>query len=312
MANKGKKRQLTSDMSTGLNKTVKRNKGHNTTCPICEENFKPGCDSIFCEGDCQKYIHRRCASLTKEQFKKGGESDLPFYCLHCITSRQSSEIDELKKVVSDLSAKINSSEVQSSPVSNGHLGETEPTPVSKPTTTTTQQTTKERQLDDRKFNLVVFGIKECPNGTKRPDRVKHDIESSVSILSKLNDEIRANSVRDSFRLGKFKKDQTRPRPLLLKLNRAIDVITVLSNRSSVEDKSIIIKPDMTPDEKQVESLLLKERWSLMESGTNKSDIKIKSGSLFVKGKKHGYVRNSVYYSVNPVAATATATDSNSN
>ena len=53
---------------------------------------------------------------------------------------------------------------------------------------------------------------------KRSDRVKHDIESSVSILSKLNNDIQANSVRDSFRLGKFKKDLTRPRPLLLKLN----------------------------------------------------------------------------------------------
>ena len=35
----------------------------------------------------------------------------------------------------------------------------------------------------------------------------------------------------------------------------------------------------------------------MESGVNKKDIKIKSGSLFVKGKKHGYVNNSVYCSV---------------
>ena len=86
----------------------------------------------------------------------------------------------------------------------------------------------------------------------------------MSILSKLHNDIQANSVRDSLRLGKFKKDQTHPCPLLLKLNRAIDVITVLSNRTSIEYKNNIVKPDMTPEEKQIESLLLKERWSLMQ------------------------------------------------
>ena len=88
-----------------------------------------------------------------------------------------------------------------------------------------------------------------PNGTKSPDRVKHDIESSVSVLSKLNHDIQANSVRGSFRLGKSKKEQICPRPLLLKLNQAIDVITILSNRTSIEGKNFIIKPDMTPKEK---------------------------------------------------------------
>ena len=62
---------------------------------------------------------------------------------------------------------------------------------------------------------------------------------------------------------------------------------------------------MTPEEKQVESLLLKKRWSLMKSGVSKSDIKIKSGSLFVKGNKYGYVCNSVYCSVNPCPSVAT-------
>ena len=64
---------------------------------------------------------------------------------------------------------------------------------------------------------MVYRISECPNGTKCTDRVKHDIESLVSILSKLNDDIQANSFRDSLRLGKFKKDQICPCSLLLKL-----------------------------------------------------------------------------------------------
>lgn len=313
MASKTKKRQLAAETAATV---AKRNKGHNSTCPICEESFKPGHESIFCEGDCQKYLHRQCASLTKEQFKKAGESNLPFYCLHCILLRHNSEIDKLKKLVSELTAKIGSLEGQSSSASNGHTIPTESISVGGPSTTINQRPSpKTGQSDDRKYNLVVYGISECPNGTKRSERVKQDIVNSVSILSDLNNDIQANSIRDSLRLGKFKKDQTRPRPLLLKLNRVIDVITVLSNRSSLKDKSITVKPDMTLEERQIDSLLLKERWSLIQSGVDKSDIKIKSGSLFVKGKKHGYVHNSVFCSVNvcpPVETMDATSNSNSN
>ena len=50
-------------------------------------------------------------------------------------------------------------------------------------------------------------------------------------------------------MSKFKKDQTRPCPLLLKLNQANDVILVPSNTTNIENENIIIKPDMIPEEK---------------------------------------------------------------
>ena len=78
------------------------------------------------------------------------------------------------------------------------------------------------------------------NGTKRPERVKQDIESFIPILFNLNVNIEANPVRYCFRLGKFKKDQSRPCPLLLKLNQVIDVITVLSNRSPIKHKILLL------------------------------------------------------------------------
>ena len=76
------------------------------------------------------------------------------------------------------------------------------------------------------------------------------------------------------------------------------MISVLSNLDANQDKSVSIKPDMTPDEKQKEALLLKERWSLLQSGVNKADVKIRSGSIYVKGKKHGYISNSVFHLAN--------------
>ena len=72
------------------------------------------------------------------------------------------------------------------------------------------------------------------------------------------------------------------------------MVTILANIGSLDDKSITVKPDMSPHEKQKEALLLKQRWSLMQSGINKADIKIKSSSIYVKGKKYGYVLNSEF------------------
>ena len=57
---------------------------------------------------------------------------------------------------------------------------------------------------------------------------------------------------------------------------------------------ITVKPDMSPQEKQKEALLLKHRWSLMQSGISKTDIKIKSSSIYIKGKKYGYILNSEF------------------
>ena len=56
---------------------------------------------------------------------------------------------------------------------------------------------------DRKFNLVVYGISECPSGMSRPERVKRDLDLNIPILTKLNPEINPLSIQDCFRLGKY-------------------------------------------------------------------------------------------------------------
>jgi len=136
--------------------------------------------------------------------------------------------------------------------------------------------------------LVIFGIKESPTGTQRSDRLKADFDSSLSVLSKANKEINVQSIRDFFHLGKYKRDAIRPRPILVKLNRAMDVTDALSNRSSLPEGTTI-KPDMSQEERKTESILLSQRWSLIQSGVNKKDIRIKNATLYVKGKKHGHV-----------------------
>ena len=74
----------------------------------------------------------------------------------------------------------------------------------------------------------------------------------------------------------------RSRLLLVKFLRSADVNTLLRNRSKLT--SLSIKPDLTPEERARESLLLKERWSLIQKGFDRKQIKIYNHSVFVNNK----------------------------
>ena len=80
------KRRLSKD---GSNQCMKKSK-INITCPICDENIKEatkyrkGDDSIYCEGYCDAWIHRRCAGLSAVNFNMLSEAeDQTFFCIHC-------------------------------------------------------------------------------------------------------------------------------------------------------------------------------------------------------------------------------------
>jgi len=94
-------------------------------------------------------------------------------------------------------------------------------------------------------------------------------------FSSANVPIQASSIRDFYRLGKFRCDQTRPRPILL---RVFDAEAVLSKRSSFH-APIVIKQYMTKEERLIESILLRERWNLFQNGTDRKFIKIQNTDI---------------------------------
>ena len=103
---------------------------------------------------------------------------------------------------------------------------------------------------------MIYGVKNIPcKGTDRRARSKSDIDNCVRILKQADNDINIQSVRDCIRLG---KSNTTPQPLLVKLTRIPDVDSVLYNRSNIT-KGILVKPDMSHDERHKESILLKER-----------------------------------------------------
>ncbi len=103
------------------------------------------------------------------------------------------------------------------------------------------------------------------------------------------------SVRDCTRMGKYSPSHVRPRPLLVKLLRTTDEVSViLSNRSKLTKSKVYIKPYMTPSKRNSESILLKERKSLISSGANPKDIIGKSNKLLLNGSVYGSVQGSSF------------------
>ena len=131
----------------------------------------------------------------------------------------------------------------------------------------------------------MYGVAENPQNTNRQLRMKKDMENVMEALSAPDIDIEPSDIKDLYRLGKYDQKSERPRPLLVKFLRSNTAIDILSSKSKLE-APIYIKPDLTPQERQKERLLLKERRSLIDNGTERRYIKIRNDSLYLNNKLH--------------------------
>ena len=159
-------------------------------------------------------------------------------------------------------------------------------------TDTATRLTKNQQKDssseNRKFNIVMFGVPEQQPGLSRFSRLRNDYDKVSSIVNDVDN--CNNCIRDCRRLGKFKRDMSRPRPILISLASTANVRNLLMNRQSLPD-SITIKPDLSPNERKIEAILLQERWKLIQSGIGKKSIKLRGSTILVNNRCHGKVIN---------------------
>lgn len=283
-------------------------KNSEVDCLICDEPIlEPsehceGDEAVFCEGNCQGWIHRKCAGITRPAFDKLGEPDTQYLCSYCMLVSQNNEISKLAGIIKDLNSSIVSltetiTLLQSS-VTKKSTSDDQQTSTFDQTANTTTDTTVTKKTNvhespqqDRKFNVVIYGIEECAKGMPRHERSGLDLSNISRIITKVDENINPLSIRDLHRLGKYQEQSKRPRPILVRFNRAIDVSILLSKASSLPN-SIRIKPDLTPDERKTESILLKERWALIQKETERKAIKIRGSRIFVNNKLHGEVKNS--------------------
>ena len=304
-------------------------------CGKCNKKCSPKSESIRCNL-CSVWVHASCENLTRDEYKGikllSKLDNLVYYChAHDCYNRikniihgwiethgtsqiekmvgsltkqcLSSEHDALKKVVSDLSSRIDKLQAQELELTS-QIKDTSKALETYPDAIKSQNT-------NRKSNVVVYGVEECPPNTPRSARLQKDTNVVAGVFGGIDVVIEPTRIVDCYRLGKFKSQQTRPRPILVKLQRVIDASTILANKTSLS-APIYIKPDMSPAEQAIESKLLKERWVLIQGGYNRKSIKINSSnsSLYVNNQLFGKVENSQFqrsnnYKPNPVVTVNT-------
>ena len=166
-------------------------------------------------------------------------------------------------------------------------------------TTTPRTQPQPRYVSDNKFSIVLYGVNKCPPGSPRSTRLESDNTSVVSVFSTLDDTIQAHSIKECYRLGKFdpKRNNTKPRPILVHFVRMSDVSSVLAKRGSLK-RPYSVKPIMSKEQRKIESILLKERWNLIQSGISRTQIRIRDSNIYVNKKLHGKVVDSTFTSSN--------------
>ena len=84
-----------------------------------------------------------------------------------------------------------------------------------------------------------------------------DLENITNAFGNSDLPIEASLIRDCFRLGKYKPNASRPRPILIKFLRSLEATMALS-KMSLFKAPVHIKPDLTQEERDIKSFLLKE------------------------------------------------------
>ena len=280
--------------STGVNKHPR------SLCSVCEKPINDETeDSIFCDGICKGWMHRICAGLSKTAFNAASESDDNFFCQYCSSKCMRDEIKALKQKIVSLEASLrqHSTNDSQAPTLCAVQTNMDTTSHNKPqvlNSSPPKNSSLRNITTDRKYNIVIFGVTESPQGTPRFTRNQHDYTETSSILSKLYEDSNPGcSIRDCHRIGKYSGNSAHPRPILATLSTTAEVRHVITHCSSLPS-SISIKPDRSSSERKVEKILLSERWKLIQSGSDRRTIKISNSHLYLNGHLHGKVVDSTY------------------
>jgi len=198
------------------------------------------------------------------------DASTPLLCIYCAFSKQANDLAELKNSFKTLTQELAS--LKSSPANvsskTQHSGTTNSyqSLSQKSTRPTNSLNSGQHNHQNRKNNVIVYGISECSADLSRLQHIKKDIDTTTALFNKIDTDISRASIQECFRLSQYKGNSSQPRPILVKLN-STDVISLLAYRGELPE-GVKIKPNLSPQERLCESLLLKERWKLIQAGTD--------------------------------------------
>ena len=285
------------DQDTRDSKTKSPGRTGPVSCPICCDivedavGRKKGHDSVFCDGDCQEWIHCQCAGLSSSAFKVASSNKSPFYCPRCLLSQQSRLITSLQEKLDFITEELVGVRSRVTTLED-QLASASPSLISDTTNPATSNTdskgpSPKSNTSDRRFNLVFRGIPESPQGTPFPTRLDKDFRSVTDIIESTDPSMSISGIRDCIRLGKYDASAHHSRPILVKFNCTKSVHDVLSHSHSLPS-GVSVKRDLAKQEHQLNSILLKERYRLIkEEGLDKASIKLRGAKLLINNRPHG-------------------------
>ena len=182
---------------------AKAGKKEACSCPTCGKPAESAC--IECDW-CGIWEHWQCSGLSAEDLKV--LCDLPsiemFFCTVChpeviLAFKFFNNNQENQNTVDNKLQLLEEKLEKTAEELNSHVS-----PGTRP------------GITDRSSNVIVYGIKESETGTERPDRQNVYFDNTMHTFSSANVPIRASSIKEFYRLGKFRRDQSRSRPILIK------------------------------------------------------------------------------------------------
>ena len=169
-------------------------------CRICQDiinepNEAEGDDSVQCNGLCDGWIHRHCAGLSLALFEEISRSDDPFFCPSCCAAQNQAEIISLKSALASLTSEVSTlkascdqimsqrvapSTINDNPAAPEQPRGTQPSPNAGLESSPKPIALTKPADENRKFNLVVYGIEESASGTPGSKRMSSDFESKIA------------------------------------------------------------------------------------------------------------------------------------
>ena len=142
--------------------------------------------------------------------------------------------------------------------------------------------------EDRRHNLIFFGISESPECTSFREKLKTDYTSIFSAVEPLVASSSSGSLHSAIRtcthLGRYDSSR-RPRPLVVKFNDFSLIPTILCSSNRLTSP-ITVRKDLSKRDRYCNSL--KERFRLVtEAGVARDQIRFRGKSLHVNGRLHG-------------------------
>ena len=77
---------------------------------------------------------------------------------------------------------------------------------------------------------------------------------------------------------------------VVKLTRTSEVSSILSKSGNVR-APLRIEPDLSPQDRRIKAALMKEKWTLLQSGMNRKDVKVRGPRLLVRNKAYPHFRS---------------------